>query len=101
MRAVYGQKDPATGKLIDTAGDSFIMFVEWDRQGSVSSRAIHNYGSATLDSNSPHYADQAPLFAAMRERPVYLDREQLMKNAERSYTPQSANRPASMEDTGY
>jgi acyl-homoserine-lactone acylase len=96
LRAVYGNKDAGTGKLIDAAGDSFIMFVEWDKRGNVSSRAVHNFGSATQDANSPHYADQAPIFAAMRERPVYLDREQLMKNAERSYTPQSPDQPPAM-----
>jgi len=95
LRAVYADKDAATGKLIDVAGDSFIMFVEWDGEGNVSSRAVHNFGSATVDASSPHYADQAPLFAAMRERDVYLDREQLMKNIEHSYTPQAPDQPAS------
>jgi acyl-homoserine-lactone acylase len=88
LRAVYGDREESTGKLIDAAGDTYIMFVEWDANGKVSSRAIHNYGSATQDASSPHYADQAPLFAEMHEREVYLEREQLMEHAQRSYTPQ-------------
>ena len=97
LRAVYGDRDAVTGKLIDVAGDSYIMFVEWDQQGSVSSSAIHNYGSATLDASSPHYADQAPLCATMRERTVYLDRQQVMANLERRYTPQAPDQSM----TGY
>jgi hypothetical protein len=37
----------------------------------------------------------------MGERDVYLDRQQLMKNIERRYTPQAPDQPASNKLSGY
>ena len=48
---------------------------------------ISPYGSATLDKASPHYADQAPLFAAEEWRPAHLTREDVLANATRAYRP--------------
>ncbi|MEP5763707.1 MAG: acylase [Halieaceae bacterium] len=88
LRAVYTEADDNDGKLIDVAGDSYIMFVEWDQQGAVSSSSMHSFGSATLDEKSPHYADQAPLFAEMVEKPVRLQLDDLLQHASRDYRPQ-------------
>ena len=69
------------------AGDTYIMFVEWDATGEMRSRSIHQYGSATLDRMSPHYADQAPLFASEQWRPALLTRADVEANAARTYRP--------------
>ena len=69
------------------------MFVEWDRNGQVSSSSVHSFGSATLDENSPHYADQSPLFVEMREKPVRLELEDLLQHASRDYSPLGAGNP--------
>ncbi len=85
-RAVYGtQQDDGTLTAVD--GDTFIMFVTWDRNGKLSSQSIHQYGSATLDSSSPHYADQMPLFVKMQLKPVLFTEDQLKGNIERDYRP--------------
>ena len=65
LRAIYGASDQLdeNGQLRAVAGDTSIMFVEWMPDGELRSRAIHQYGSATLDRMSEHYADQAGLFA--------------------------------------
>ena len=86
LRAVYGRpgKD---GRIAGVAGDSYILLVEWDAQGRVSSRSIQPYGSATLDGRSPHYADQAPLFAAARLKPVWLEESDIRAHLEREYRP--------------
>ncbi|WP_286828943.1 MULTISPECIES: penicillin acylase family protein [Kordiimonas] len=73
LRAVYGEWNDDAGHLEATAGDSYIMFVEWGEDGAQHVRTVHNFGSATLDASSPHYADQAPLFASGRERVLPLD----------------------------
>ncbi|GBF58255.1 glutaryl-7-aminocephalosporanic-acid acylase [Candidatus Phycosocius bacilliformis] len=86
LRAVYG-KDHGDGTLTATAGDTFIMFVTWDSQGRLSSRSIHQYGSATLDATSPHYGDQGPLFTAMKTKPVLFTRAQLAGQITKSYRP--------------
>ncbi len=73
LRAVYAEWDEEAGHLEATAGDSYIMFVDWAADGTQQVRTVHNFGSATLDATSPHYADQAPLFASERERILPLD----------------------------
>ena len=84
---MYTRTDEESGKLINVAGDSYIMFVEWNTEGEVSSSSVHSFGSATLDSDSPHYADQSPLFAEPREKPVRLELEDLLEHATRDYSP--------------
>ena len=61
--------------------------VDWDREGRVSSRSIHQYGSATSRSDSPHYADQAPLFVERRLKPVWFDEAEIRAHLEREYRP--------------
>jgi len=86
FRAVYGQPD-ADGRLKALAGDTYVMFVTWDKDGKLSSRSIHQFGSATLDATSPHYADQTPLFAAMKTKPVLFTEDQLVGHIKRDYRP--------------
>jgi acyl-homoserine-lactone acylase len=90
FRAVYGrpQKD---GTLKAEAGDTFIMFVTWDRAGVLSSQSIHQFGSATLDATSKHYADQTPLFVAMKTKPVRFTESQLAGHIEADYRPGQAH----------
>ncbi|KRA66536.1 penicillin amidase [Caulobacter sp. Root655] len=85
-RSVWGvpQKD---GTLTADAGDTFIMFVDWDKHGVVRSDSIHQFGSATLDAASPHHADQTPLFATMRTKPVLFTEAQLKGHVHEDYRP--------------
>ncbi|HLJ28643.1 MAG TPA: acylase [Candidatus Angelobacter sp.] len=85
-RAVYGLKQ-TDGTLSAAGGDTFIMFVTWDKEGKLSSESIHQFGSATLDESSPHYADQSPLFVAMKTKPVLFTQEQLAGHIEAEYRP--------------
>jgi len=85
-RAVYGvQQDDGTLTAVD--GDTFIMIVTWDKSGKLSSQSIHQYGSATLDASSAHYADQSPLFVRMQMKPVWFTESQLKGHIERDYRP--------------
>jgi acyl-homoserine-lactone acylase len=68
-------------------GDSFLMFVRWDRNGNVRSRAIQPFGAATNRPNSPHYADQAPLFVRHQVREVLFDPAALLATRPRIYRP--------------
>jgi acyl-homoserine-lactone acylase len=62
LRAIIGDMAP-DGRRVGNNGDGFIMLIEWTPAGVVSSQSIHQFGAATTRSQSPHYADQAPLFA--------------------------------------
>lgn len=76
LRAVYGTPDD-DGRLKGVAGDTFIMFVSWDREGRLASESVHQFGSNTTRPASPHYADQVALFAAMKTKPVLFTEAQL------------------------
>jgi penicillin amidase/acyl-homoserine-lactone acylase len=86
FRAVYGQP-LADGRLKAVAGDTFIMFVAWDRAGRMSAQSIHQFGSATTDEASPHYADQTPLFVAMKTKPVLFTEDELAGHVREDYAP--------------
>jgi penicillin amidase/acyl-homoserine-lactone acylase len=75
------------GKFEAAKGDTLVYFVEWDKQGKVSAQSIHQFGSATLDAASPHYADQAPIFLREEMKPVWLDETELRQHLEREYRP--------------
>ena len=86
FRALYAA--PASdGRLVALNGDGYIMFMDWDTKGKLTSRSVHFFGSATLDSASPHYGDQSPLFAAHQSKPVLFTEAQLKGQVERDYRP--------------
>ena len=85
LHAVYGRPD-GDGTFVGVAGDSYVLLVSWGPEG-VRSRSIHQFGSATLDEDSPHYADQAVLFARRMLKPVWLDEADIRANLEREYAP--------------
>lgn len=86
LRAIYGRPDK-DGRLRAFIGDSYIMFMDWDRSGKLTSRSVHQFGAATLNPASRHYADQTSLFAAGKTKPVLFTEEQLAGNIERTYRP--------------
>lgn len=86
LHAIYGQLNEE-GQLIGYVGDSYVMLVTWDSEGRVSSQSIHQYGSATIRPDSPHYADQAQLFVRRELKPVWLDEADIRANLEAEYRP--------------
>jgi acyl-homoserine-lactone acylase len=83
------------GRMLADSGDGLTFLVSFG-PGGVRSESIHQYGSATGRPDSPHYADQAPLFAAHRTVPVWLDEEEIRAHLEREERPG----PASSSDSG-
>jgi penicillin amidase/acyl-homoserine-lactone acylase len=63
------------------------MFVTRDRQGRLTARSIHQFGSGTQDVASAHYADRTPLFVAMKTRPVWFTEAQLKGHIAKDYRP--------------
>ncbi len=85
-RSVWGRLG-ADGRLEAEAGDTFIMFVTWDKQGRLSSESVHQFGSATLDAHSAHFADQTPMFVAMQTKPVLFTAAQRQGQMREDYAP--------------
>jgi penicillin amidase/acyl-homoserine-lactone acylase len=85
-RAVYGEPQ-ADGTLNAVAGDTYIMFVTWDRDGTLHSDSVHQFGSATSVPGSAHYADQVRMFVDMKTKPVWFTEAELAGHVEEDYRP--------------
>ena len=62
LRAIYAPRSE-DGILKAVAGDGLYIHLKWDRNKKQISKSIHQFGSATMNMNSPHYDDQINLFA--------------------------------------
>ena len=65
LRAI-GWTNEEDGTMVADFGDSYILVVEWDAEGNVSSRSVQPFGAAVDDPGSPHHADQSVLFSEER-----------------------------------
>jgi penicillin amidase/acyl-homoserine-lactone acylase len=61
--------------------------VIWDKNGKVHSMSVHQFGSSTLHEESTHYADQSPLLAARKLKPVWFDEADIRAHLEEEYVP--------------
>jgi penicillin amidase/acyl-homoserine-lactone acylase len=86
LHAIWGG-EVENGRISRSGGDGYVLIVTWDKDGEVSSRSIHQYGSATIDESSPHYADQAHLFVKRLMKPVWFNEADIRANLGREYRP--------------
>ncbi|HEV7691819.1 MAG TPA: penicillin acylase family protein [Hyphomonadaceae bacterium] len=88
LRAVYAAGDLTKEKFRHgRAGDTYVIIADWAPDGAYTLDTIHQYGSATMDASSPHYADQAPLFAEEKFKRPPMELDALLKEATRDYRP--------------
>ncbi len=88
LRAIWTMNElNEDGQLTAIAGDTLIMIAEWDEAGVLRSRMVHQFGSATLDESSPHFADQATLFADETLYEFPMSEEAVRAQATRIYRP--------------
>ncbi|MBY0564378.1 MAG: penicillin acylase family protein [Hyphomonadaceae bacterium] len=71
LRALRWSADQ-DGRLRANFGDGLMMVMDWAPDGALTTRVIHQWGASERP-QSPHYADQAPLFARREWRSVALD----------------------------
>ena len=89
LRAIYADRDgiSKTGRMNAFAGDTHIMYADWDEEGELTLQSIHQYGAATLEENSPHFNDQVPLFARGEYKRMPMTLEDVLSQATRDYRP--------------
>lgn len=69
LKALYWAFDE-DGRMPGINGDSYIAYVKWDEDGSLTARTVYPFGAAMARPESPHYDDQAPLFAEQMMKPA-------------------------------
>ena len=89
LRAIYADRDGLTveGIINAFAGDTHIMYADWDAAGQLTLKSIHQYGAATTDESSPHYNDQVPLFAKGDYKAMPMTLEEVLPHATSDYRP--------------
>lgn len=84
--AAVGSTFQKDGTLRPRAGDSYISLVRFGPDGPII-ETINAYG-ASAHPDSPHYADQMPLYVSQQRRTMSLNKEEVMKKAVRVYHPE-------------
>jgi acyl-homoserine-lactone acylase len=74
------------GKLKGDLGESFVMLVQYDKNGPII-ETINCYG-ASNHKESPHYDDQMEMFVNQQYKPMTLNKDSIFANATRIYHPQ-------------
>ena len=87
LRAIYALGMEEDGYQTNIAGDGLYYFVSWDAQGVQKIRGVHQFGAATLDTQSPHYADQAKDYTAEILHDPLFDSESRKDKLLRRYRP--------------
>ena len=83
--ASFGSRTyPGTKRMYGTSGNSFVAVVEFGDR--LRARAI-TVGGLSSDPDSPHFDDQAAMYARGEFRDVLFYREDVEANLERSYSP--------------
>ena len=87
LRAIYGIGLEEEGYLTNIAGDGLYYLVSWDEKKRQKITGVHQFGSATLDSSSSHYSDQALDFANEVLHDPLFDDKKRQHLIERRYRP--------------
>ena len=70
------------------SGDAYIGFVRFPKDGSLPLIETVNTFGASSNKEDAHYADQRPMYQAQQVKKMTLDKNEVLKNAERTYHPQ-------------
>lgn len=86
LAAMYSQewKD---GVAKGVAGDSYIQLVKYEKGKLPQIESVNCYG-ASNHPDSPHYDDQMVLFVNKKTKKMTLVKEEILKTAERVYSPE-------------
>jgi len=70
------------------SGDAYINIVRFPKDGSLPHIETINTFGASMHKESPHFADQRAMYQEQVLKPMTLDKNTVLKNAERIYHPE-------------
>jgi acyl-homoserine-lactone acylase len=73
-----------TRKIV--SGDAYICFVRYPKNGLPVIESVNTFG-ASMHPDSPHYKDQMTMFQEQKTKRMTLDKEEVLRKAERIYHP--------------
>jgi penicillin amidase len=76
--------DPGQKKMYGISGSTYVAVIEFGKK--IKALSIHYFGESA-DPSSPHYFDQAPLYAAAKFKEAYFYKTDILKHMERKYHP--------------
>lgn len=82
----YPKPVPGKFEIQPEFGDSYIMFASFGKNGLEKLRALQPQGNS-LNAKSKHYNDQMELFSRQEPRQLSLEKDDVMKKAEKVYHP--------------
>ena len=85
--AAMMSKPYENGKLKTFVGDSYIILVDFDKEGKPTIRTVNAFGASTRQ-DSPHYNDQMELWVEQKTKLMTLDKTEIYENAEKIYQPE-------------
>lgn len=68
------------------SGDAYICFVRYPKNGLPVIESINTFGASNKP-GSPHYKDQMAMFLNHQTKPMTLDKQEVLRKAERVYHP--------------
>lgn len=87
LRAIYGRGMEVDGFHTNVAGDGLYYLVSWNAAGEQTIEGTHQFGSATLNADSPHYGDQAVPYAREKLRDPLFDADKRARQLSERYRP--------------
>jgi len=70
------------------SGDAYICFVRYQKNGGLPLiESVNTFGSS-MHPDSPHYKDQMKMFQNQQTKPMTLDKQEVLRTAEKIYHPQ-------------
>jgi acyl-homoserine-lactone acylase len=96
VRPAWGLPDLLTAEYTEpykdgmrkvNSGDAYICFVRYQKDGSLPIIESVNTFGASMHPDSPHYKDQMAMFQNQQTKHMTLDKQEVIKNAEKVYHP--------------